>query len=1122
MADTVDTAIYKMSYDTGNSVAQLNQTRAAAEGLVATTEKVDRVTRTSSAGFDRMIGRYDGLARAQQTYERELSKLARYEAEGIGTAAQYATIRGKVEAAYNAETFAARAAAGQLTATERATKSLGVVTSDLQGRMQGAVGSIGLLGQTLSAVGPIGIGVAAGIGGATLAFLAMDSAAHALAQRAIGLRDFAASTGLTTAQVQGLEKAGAKLGISSESLQASLEKGSVAFEELRTGAGKTRDILQRYRPELLEQIASTEDYAEAITLLGSAFEGLTVSQQNVLGKSFFGKGSIETLRLIKGVDVAKKGTDFEASGRGLDPGQIQRLAELENQVIESSKKLKDSFSKLFAEDLLRGELAFYDGLNKIADWAKAFKLSPDFMTMVNALVNPNLGAGLGSYIGHLATGAIGQGGLESLFRPMDMGSDVAAGSKGSSGSGFSSIVPPVGYKEPSEEAAKVTPQFELKSLQEAAAALGAASTATEQYTIHIKELGIALEEKRISQEQFNRAMEQLGSSDAAARATQVQLSLAREATTEADRHSAAVLKIADSYKDVSVSTALVLAAQKDQLAIAESVTGAERLRATEVAKTNELLLAGKSAEGASKIAAGERANAQAQINTQVKQQVISLQEQLALANAVTGQDQMRVQYQITLNKLLRDGVDPILAQRDASLELAVAQASASKSVADQVRSLNQQTELMRAQANGNEAEVAASQAYSNAIRQGADATQAAALAAATLNNYLTKSAIEADRLEASMLNTAKAAGTVMINGQAQSATGSSMGMNTVQTSHGTITGSTSAGSLDWNKYGVDPYTIQKFGTSFQTAKTGMILQGQLDTKALLAKQAETAAAYDSKQGERDDAFREAIAKKIIDGISPLQIETEIMAGKFASMGASASAVLQQELELEKRAGVSPQTTLDEIKSGKIGQGVASSELLAAMDDLTKAVKSNTDAISLSPFYTQQGDHLLGYRGYSNDGVGIAAVPTATTTGQTPLPAPAPPPPTTSTQLNRPFNYIAIGWTVEEPWDHTATGTTSGSRYIYSSDPNQDTRARHFSSGGIAYSPTNASIAENEPEAVVPLAGGSIPVKIVGNAKNDNQAPIYITQNFFAPAERDDIRQTSYQAISEARRALGAR
>jgi len=852
MADTVDTAIYKLGYDTGNSTQQLNQTQKAAESLVTTTEKLDKSNRTTSAGFDRLIGRYDAAAKAQQTYDRELSRIAKYEAEGIGTAAQHALIRDKVTKAYEAEMLAARAAAGQLTAHEKATASLSVVTGDLQGRLQGAVGSLGLMGQALSALGPMGIAAAAGVGTLTLGFMAMDSAAHSLAQKAHELHEFSESTGLSTNQIQALRKAALALGISTDSMESSLQKATVQFEELRNNGGKTLELLRRYRPELAEQIQSTDDFTEALGIMGKAFEGLGKSQENALSKSFFGKaGFSEMARLIKGMDLKKLEDDFRASGRGLDEGLIKRLDELENKINATSKKAKEGFSKLFSEDILKAELAFWEMLLKISDTMKKFELSPDFMTLLKfagaltSIGSGQIGSDLGSRLGDPGGGKANKpGGLADQLGVNDVGQDRRTG-------GLADQLGINDIGKEAKEAAGKTSQALIGELERTVAALGAAATEAEKYELALAKLKDQLAKVEITEETFNRAVKALD------------------------------------------TNATIMKGLADQLAIAQAITGEQRMAATEKAKYNELITAGVSEENATARAAKERSIAEAQINTQAKQQLISLEEQYQLETATNGAEKMRIQSEITLNKLLRDGVDAITAQKIAAQEMENAQRAANKSVEDQTRSLNQQTALAEARLRGDEAEVAAAQAYANAIRQGADSTAAAALSAATLRSYMQKAAEDAERMAEAEERAASSAQQIKYygdQGQAGSYTTGSHGQVITQAGGGTSSAgfNPDAWIQEWDKQASSPEYWEQFFSVY---------------------------------------------------------------------------TLEQLKVMEKQ--YAPSSVF----------GIAIHNLIDTMDRNTDATTGNT--LALSPFYTQQGDHLLGYRGYSAQQPTYTTAPAAT-------------------------------------------------------------------------------------------------------------------------------------------------
>jgi hypothetical protein len=228
--------------------------------------------------------------------------------------------------------------------------------------------------------------------------------------------------------------------------------------------------------------------------------------------------------------------------------------------------------------------------------------------------------------------------------------------------------------------------------------------------------------------------------DRALTAARTQLALTIEQADAADRHNKAVSEIAVSYKGVSTQTALALDLQKQELAVARAVTGQEKLAAQEALNRYQLMLEGVKAPEAAALAAGNRERAEAQINSQVELQVAGMRDQLVVAQAVTGQQQLTAQAEATRNQLIREGVDGSTAAYAADLQREIAEARINAQIENQIVGLDQQTRLIYATAQGAGAAASAAIAYENAIRAGASATEAAALASATLAANTAKAA----------------------------------------------------------------------------------------------------------------------------------------------------------------------------------------------------------------------------------------------------------------------------------------------------------------------------------------------------------------------------------------------
>ncbi len=273
----------------------------------------------------------------------------------------------------------------------------------------------------------------------------------------------------------------------------------------------------------------------------------------------------------------------------------------------------------------------------------------------------------------------------------------------------------------------------------------AADAATKAIIPQIK----AIDDLKAKYAELGAAQDEAGSNKnngAAQQAIQNQIAALTESQGEAERYNARVAEISKSWGNVGQSTALALQAAQNQLPVIEAVGGAAKMAAQYAADYANAMDKGKTATEASALAGSNLQAAQAAVNSAAKETLWNLQNQAEASAAVTGAQQIAAQGRATYNELIRAGVSATQAEAIAAQQVANARAKATASVLEQVHSLEQSTEMIKAQANGTEATVAASQAYDNAMRSGASSSAAAALSAATLENHLTKAAIEANKM----------------------------------------------------------------------------------------------------------------------------------------------------------------------------------------------------------------------------------------------------------------------------------------------------------------------------------------------------------------------------------------
>jgi hypothetical protein len=212
--------------------------------------------------------------------------------------------------------------------------------------------------------------------------------------------------------------------------------------------------------------------------------------------------------------------------------------------------------------------------------------------------------------------------------------------------------------------------------------------------------------------------------DEAATKARVLAQMTRESADVEARHFTEVERVAGAYKGVTVQTALTLNVQKDQLAVASAVGGQARLNAQAEQRYNELVLSGVKSEEAVSIAAGERAIAQAQINTQARETLFQLQNQEQVARAVTGQEKIKANAAALYAQQVHDGVDANVAQANAAQYTVNANAQLESQGKNIIASMNDQVAV--ASAIGGQAKVAAeAQAvYNQMVREGYSASQA--------------------------------------------------------------------------------------------------------------------------------------------------------------------------------------------------------------------------------------------------------------------------------------------------------------------------------------------------------------------------------------------------------------
>lgn len=315
------------------------------------------------------------------------------------------------------------------------------------------------------------------------------------------------------------------------------------------------------------------------------------------------------------------------------------------------------------------------------------------------------------------------------------------------------------------------------------------------------------------------------------------------------------------------------------------------------------------------------------------------QNMLPVAMAVTGAQRMAAQYAADYANAINAGKTATEAAAIASMNLATSTAAATASVLQQVEALRDQNAMLRARANGTEAQTAASIAYKNAIASGADSTAAAALKSETLKNFMLQAAGAAGTFG---VNLQLAANAIDDAAMSASAAGMIIGGNSGSYSPYTSTTSTYNTGVPWQgSMSGNTWAVHAVAPTTQQLINGAMLGGPQSALSMLSGlnyQSPGAQFGFSSLGTQAD---------ITGAVDQLFQLMMLQAGD--NSGAKLSVYQQQLAYLQSQ----PQT---------IDVMIKIAQLTNSMNDLKNATDANTSALnaSLNPLYNGRGALAIGY------------------------------------------------------------------------------------------------------------------------------------------------------------------
>ena len=373
------------------------------------------------------------------------------------------------------------------------------IESQLSSLASGSASKIGVLGDALKAIGPVGLGIAGALGVAAGAFVFLTDKVEKFAELAKNLKDAAETTGLTVDQFQALRIAGEKVGLGFEQTRTFIEKLTTSIQQLKTnGSGPLYDALRNINPQLTEQVAGAKDAAAAIDIISRAYANLTNQfQRNELARAVGGRGGVAGGQLFGAVagagGLAGLSNDAKTAGDAVNKELNERIIKLKNEIDDIRRRTDDLWGEAFGVVILEAQKKSAEYIERIAKGVKDLKdqQAASGKTPIS-LLDLFTGGGVPNTSPAAAKGLFGLpvAGGGAPVTSVERGVDLAA---------------PVADNVRSLAEQKALLVDAISKMKEWTTALGDAVTQAEALTLKQKELRLSVLENKITTEQATRA-----------------------------------------------------------------------------------------------------------------------------------------------------------------------------------------------------------------------------------------------------------------------------------------------------------------------------------------------------------------------------------------------------------------------------------------------------------------------------------------------------------------------------------------------------------------------------------------------------------------------------------------
>ena len=240
--------------------------------------------------------------------------------------------------------------------TDKMRRPLEKFTRQIDAEMRAMVAPIGRVGNAIGALGPVGLGAAAALGGMAVAIREINQLSRQAIDNFSTLANNADKLGISAEKLQELRFASEQVGVSSKTLDLAFQRFTRRLGEAVQGGGELKGILEQYDIAVRNADGSTRRTTDVLDDLAEAVQnaGTEQEQLRIAFKAFDSEGAA----LVNLLRQGEEGLDrYAAAAR--DAGVV-----VDGALVEKARAAGDEINRLELEQqALRNQIGA-----QFADW----------------------------------------------------------------------------------------------------------------------------------------------------------------------------------------------------------------------------------------------------------------------------------------------------------------------------------------------------------------------------------------------------------------------------------------------------------------------------------------------------------------------------------------------------------------------------------------------------------------------------------------------------------------------------------------------------------------------------------------------------------------------------------